>query len=178
MIWLLFVSPVFFFKTARHLLLGSLTAWSSNFKTYIDSLPSLLLICLAFACLKGSKPNSRDDVQCVQSTQGASYTCTALLIISETVQTRKPTGNKSTQGLLECTLWDDMLSQPEHNALLSPVLVWRLTFLLLYITGWAQLLLEGRWGYSYQAIIKKQGVLSTKWEAVVESQTTGHRFLL
>lgn len=61
-------------------------------------LPSLLLMCLPSVCLGDNKPNPRDDVQCVQSTQGALYTCTVLPIISETVQTRKSNRNKRHTG--------------------------------------------------------------------------------
>lgn len=82
--------------------------------------PSLYFMCLPSACLGGSKPNPRDDVQYVQSTQGASYTCTVLPIISETVQTFKAIGNKPTHRACWSTLYGMTCSQSRNTTHICP----------------------------------------------------------
>lgn len=83
-------------------------------------LPSLVLMSLPAACLGGSKPNFRDDVQGIQSTQGASYTCTVLPIISETVPTCKAIGNNPTHRACCATLYGMTCSESWNTAHFCP----------------------------------------------------------
>lgn len=150
-----------------------MTEWFQNSTCIVWRTPSCpLSASRVFLLCASEKPNPRADIQCVQSTQGALYTCTVLPIISKTVLTRKAIGNKPTQGLLELALWDDMLSEPEYCSLLSPVL-----FEVLHsccttsLVGHSCSSRVDEVTITTRSLKKKQGVLSVKWG--VESCVSG-----